>query len=265
MTYSTTYNTPVRFDGDIIITDPCYIIREGADKQLVRELAFEKVEKPEIEDFYSVIDGTSGYANPEKYPDCLMLPLDDPRISPYTAESRRESYKTIKAMIEALGDGHRKELDEILESYQKAPYSETYNMETSAYHQALWRYEENNPRDDWEYCEYGDSMENIGLTAFCCGSTIYGDWSCHTFDTDKNEVLGRFCADSGQVAVFLLDEVLKYNPEFDYHINRLWTTTLIRDFHGTVELHLKEDESGGSEVTVVGRGNINFVSRQTGF
>lgn len=33
--------------------------------------------------------------------------------------------------------------------------------------------------------------------------------------------IGGFCADAGMVAVFLLDEVLKYNPNFDYHINRL--------------------------------------------
>lgn len=32
--------------------------------------------------------------------------------------------------------------------------------------------------------------------------------------------IGHFCADAGMVAVFLLDEVLKYNPGFDYHINR---------------------------------------------
>lgn len=34
------------------------------------------------------------------------------------------------------------------------------------------------------------------------------------------EKIGYFCADAGMVAVFLLDEVLKYNPDFDYHINR---------------------------------------------
>ena len=31
-------------------------------------------------------------------------------------------------------------------------------------------------------------------------------------------VLGSFCADAGMATVFLLDEVLKHNPDFDYHI-----------------------------------------------
>lgn len=52
--------------------------------------------------------------------------------------------------------------------------------------------------------------------------------------------IGGFCADAGMVAVFLLDEVLKYNPNFDYHINRLWTTTLIKDND-----YLSPQENGG--------------------
>lgn len=72
-------------------------------------------------------------------------------------------------------------------------------------------------------------------------------------------MIGEFCADAGMVAVFLLDEVLKYNPDFNYHTERPWTTTLIRDFHGTVELHCENDE-----VTVIGKGNVNFVGVQTG-
>ena len=31
--------------------------------------------------------------------------------------------------------------------------------------------------------------------------TIYGDWSCTTFNTDTKEAIGKFCADSGMVAV----------------------------------------------------------------
>ena len=64
------------------------------------------------------------------------------------------------------------------------------------------------------------------------------------------------------VGVFLLDEILKYNPDFDYHINKKWTTTLIKDFDGEVYFDVDENED---EVKVVGKGNINFVGRQTGF
>jgi hypothetical protein len=72
-------------------------------------------------------------------------------------------------------------------------------------------------------------------------------------------ILGEFCADTSLVGVFLLSEVLKYNPNFDYHIKRPWTTTLIKDFDGHVEI-ISDD--GG--VHVVGTGNINFKTEQTG-
>jgi len=72
--------------------------------------------------------------------------------------------------------------------------------------------------------------------------------------------------------------VLKYNPGFDYHIDRPWTTALIKDFKGTVQFVVKEVsyEYNGKpminyEVEVVGHGvnkrtnaPIDFVGRQTG-
>ena len=118
--------------------------------------------------------------------------------------------------------------------------------------------------DDWKACDYGDNMEVLGIKNYIYRGTIYGDWSCTTFNSDTNEEIGEFCADAGLVAVFLLDEVLKYNPDFDYHINRPWTTTLIKDFDGEVNFEVIYDEYGEPEVQVVGKGNINFVGKQTG-
>ena len=85
--------------------------------------------------------------------------------------------------------------------------------------------------------------------------------------------MGELFADTGMVGVFLLDEVLAYNPDFDYHINRPWTTTLIKDFEGTVELKLKRKKRNrkyeglndiDDSVQVIGKGNINFLAGQTG-
>jgi hypothetical protein len=76
-------------------------------------------------------------------------------------------------------------------------------------------------------------------------------------------LLGNFCADAGLVSVFLLTEVLAYNPDFNYHIEKPWTTTLIKDFDGDIEItHRGEGES--REVSVVGKGNVNFYTTQTG-
>ncbi len=77
-----------------------------------------------------------------------------------------------------------------------------------------------------------------------------------------NIVLGEFCADSGMVGVFLLDEVLKYNPKFDYHIRRLHTTTLISGFEGDVVI--ENDPHGDGIVRVRGYGNFDFFTTQTG-
>ncbi|RHM40420.1 hypothetical protein DWZ70_02785 [Mediterraneibacter gnavus] len=123
-------------------------------------------------------------------------------------------------------------------------------------------------------------MEELGIKNYICRDTLYGDWSCTTYNSDTHEKLGEFCADSGMVGVFLLDEVLKYNPDFNYHIERPWTTTLIKDFDGEIDFEIihtegiyeddtkfysKGEKWEDNSVSVVGRGNINFETKQTGF
>lgn len=159
--------------------------------------------------------------------------------------------------------------------------------------------------EDWRKCDYGDNMAALGLTNYISESTLYGDWSCSTWSTPRKDVeaqleelnalgrarwelmkqygedsvqakiyddkiadaslniekIGHFCADAGMVAVFLLDEVLKYNPDFDYHINREWTTTLIKDFDGEINYYVDDED----DAHIIGVGNVNFFTTQTGF
>lgn len=215
----------MKFTGDIIITDPCYIIK-----------------------------------SPEDYAKELGIPF--PAYPKYTED---------------------------IKAYDKA---------MSEYRSFMNKY------DDWSKCYCGEAMEQLGITNYICEPTIYGDWSCTTWSTPRKDVaaqleelcelqrkqyelrkqygedsvqskiyddkmfsatvdlknIGGFCADAGMVAVFLLDEVLKYNPNFDYHINRLWTTTLIKDFDGEVEYYVAEGEAH-----IIGTGNVNFFTTQTGF
>ena len=132
---------------------------------------------------------------------------------------------------------------------------------------------------DWGKCGYGDNMKALGIENYLCRDTIYGDWSCTTFNSDTKEAIGEFCADAGMVAVFLLDEVLAYNPDFDFYETKPWTTTLIKDFDGDIEIniihiegvydddtewHSKGDKLEDNEVRVIGKGNINFETHQTG-
>lgn len=114
--------------------------------------------------------------------------------------------------------------------------------------------------DDWETCSYGSDMQSLGFSNnYLCNDTIYGDWSCTTYEKGTDKVLGEFCADAGLVSVFLLSEVLKYNPDFDYHIEKPWTTTLIKDFDGDIIAVTENDE-----LHLEGKGNINFYTAQTG-
>lgn len=139
-----------------------------------------------------------------------------------------------------------------------------------------------NEHDDWTKCEYGRNMEALGISTYFTEDTIYGDWGCTTYkiSDDPKEVidkfaeaeekgedygidcskLGDFCADAGLVAVFLLDEVRKYNPDIDKWIKEHpWCVTTIEDFDGNVEYYIDKN----SEAHIYGTGNINFFTTQT--
>lgn len=72
--------------------------------------------------------------------------------------------------------------------------------------------------------------------------------------------IGEFSADAGMVAVLSLDEVLKYNPDFDSWISEHpWCVTVIKDFDGEVDYVVTE----GEYAHIIGRGNINFFTSLT--
>ena len=175
------------------------------------------------------------------------------------------------------------------------PFKDYSTPEELAYKAALDRYYKESPKyDDWDKCDYGENMEVLGIHNYISKSTIYGDWSCTTYKIDgepkefvnnllqalndnlenkeyeedesfipyEGEAIGSFCADSGYVGVFLLDEILKYNPKWKSWIEeRSWCATIINDFDGEVEYYI--DKVNG-EAHIVGTGNINFYTAQTG-
>lgn len=131
-------------------------------------------------------------------------------------------------------------------------------------------------------------MGALGITEYITESTIYGDWSCTTYEEKTNKELGHFCADAGLVSVFILDEVRAYNPDIDDWIKKHpWCVTVIKDFTGDVTIKIvnttgtyehdsKDTTSSGEpyyrkgetwedeEVRVIGKGSINFYTTQTG-
>jgi hypothetical protein len=115
---------PKEFDGDIIITDPCYIIKHR-----------DETTRPKWSEY---------------------MKLDD-----YRGMSKKE--------LEEIG------------------YFEDYKRLDEA--QNKWDAE--NP-DDWDVCGCGDDMGALGLKTWMTRSTIYGDWSCTTFNSDTKEQLVSF-------------------------------------------------------------------------
>ena len=176
------------------------------------------------------------------------------------------------------------------------PFKDYSTPEELAYKAALDKYyKESRKYDDWDKCDFGENMEVLDIHNYISESTIYGDWSCTTYQIDgvpkrvckqlllqalndnleneeygddellipdEGKAIGGFCADTGLVGVFLLDEVLAYNPEWKSWIEEhSWCATIIEDFEGEVEYYIdKVDE----EAHIVGTGNINFYTAQTG-
>ena len=165
-------STPVEFDGDIIITDPCYSMKHRDENT-----------RPKWEDY---------------------MKLDD-----YSGMTKQE--------LEAIG---------FFEDHKRLKEAD-----------AQW--EEEHP-DDWDVCECGYNMAALGFTNSMVRDTLYGDWGCTTYNVETKEPIGKFCADSGQVAVFHLSEVLAYNPEYNDHIEKPHCVTLINNFKGVVRFVVKE-------------------------
>ena len=94
--------------------------------------------------------------------------------------------------------------------------------------------------------------------------TIYGDWSCHVFN-EKNESIGRFCADAGMVCIAVLGENPDIDPEKVKKISEKdWCATILKDYTGDLYIKRSPVEGSYDEIYVEGIGSINFTSRQTG-
>lgn len=149
----------------------------------------------------------------------------------------------------------------------KYPNYEEYEKDCNLFLTAARKWEEEN-QTDWQLCNYGYNLEKLGFTNFITRNTLYGDWGCTTYN-QHNKSIGTFCADAGLVSVLLLDEVLKYNPDYDDHINNQHCVTVIKDFKGTVQVIVKEDkEYNEYNLFIIGKGtsegkDIKFKTSQS--
>lgn len=230
--------------GDVIITDPCYFMNEISEMPEEYYLL-----KPQRKDFFT-------YKTIKEYPDSRVK--NKTEYDDYDEEllDWARSLNNKPWTEKTLSNDFFSDLAEQVKS--GLCISEQYDAEEILYEKALeeWKAPYS---DDFEKCNHGKNLEVFGFTNFLTSFTRYGDWCC-TVLNDNGESIGDFCADSATVSVVLLDEVLKYNPSFDYHINLSYTTTWIRDFDGEITI-----EDDGEEVFALGKGNINFKTVQHGF
>lgn len=135
---------------------------------------------------------------------------------------------------------------------------EAYKRFDNARNVALEKYK--GKLDDWIRCGYGSDMSVLGFKNYICGSTLYGNLQYATYNTVTNEPIGKFCVDSGQVAVFVLDEVLKYNPLYSFDMKNTNSVAIIKNFSGKVDFKIKNYENGLKSLNVIGIGTINFLA-----
>lgn len=111
----------------------------------------------------------------------------------------------------------------------------------------------------WEQSNYGENMQQFGFTSYIGEPTIIGDWSWKTINIDSNEVIGQFCADAGMVCVCLLDEVLKFNPNFEKWAKaHPWCATIIENFSGNITYVVDEEDE--MLFHIIGQGTTNFTT-----
>lgn len=258
------YNRFVRFVGDILITDPCYIIRED------HKINYNT--HPNMEDYYSkykiIGNGHKGYPRPDMYEDVTWIDMKKPLRANELPEGYRTPDREAKLIdaYETWIRGTKTKNPNI----RRVPFSPTYETENEAYNKAVAKWE-TEQEDDWEKCCCGEAMEKLGLNTFIVCGTIYGDWSCTVFNSLTKEKMGEFCADSGQVGIFLMKEVLEYNPNLDLPKH---CATIIKNFDGHVRVNKKNNGKytyDGEEyddiiAEVEGTSKtLNFKSAQTGF
>ena len=133
------------------------------------------------------------------------------------------------------------------------------------FHKADGAYVKNN-MEDWKKSEYGFHLERLGIEKFLTADTIYGDWSCQFFERETMEPTDYyFAADAGLVCATTMEEIKKYNPEFEEYAKDAWFITVIPNFKGEAFLPKIEDGDNEPIRLVELHGSHGLTSRQVGF
>lgn len=107
--------------------------------------------------------------------------------------------------------------------------------------------------DDWQRTKWGEKMHLIGFNKYI--SFEFEEDRPNVINYDSKEILGTYCTDSCMICIVYLDDLLKYNPTFNQHIEYPENWVVIKDFNGKIRVKVKNDYP-----IVVGKGNVNFYT-----
>lgn len=231
----------MKFKGTIIITDPCYVRKRYED----------------LAPKFKTWPGLEGVTESTQFSE-----FTEEQIKAY-----EEYYKARTEFHDKYDDWHKCGYGENMEALG----INTYMTHSTIYGDwSCSTYSTDNPKkavDDLaEIAKYSnDKYEEYG------GYEVITDEQyealCAECDAKQDalnlevENIGHFCADTGLVSVFLLDEVKKYNPDIEKWIEEHgWCATVIKDFDGDVEYYV--DAAGDAHI--IGTGSVNFFTTQTG-
>ena len=138
-----------------------------------------------------------------------------------------------------------------------------YGMEDYYYELEQWK---KSTQSDWDTSDYGKHLENIGFHNVIVSDMGYQYGSYSVYESSTNSFIGQFCSDSGLIGVFNLDEILRYDEDFDKFNTMPWAVCFIPNYVGTIAFINNNDGKGiESDIRIVGTGNMKFYSKQRGF
>lgn len=151
----------------------------------------------------------------------------------------------------------------IMRQYTTPQPERCFYPDDAAYKTAMLDWEFSHP-DHWALTNFGTNLELIGLTRWLNQDTYYGAGQYSCFDATDNRI-GRFCTDSGIIGVYKKREVENYNPDWKDYITSPYKCTYIPKFNGIIyTVNFNDGDDVYSDIRIIGRGNMNFYTKQTG-
>ena len=226
------------FKGDIIITDPGNFVRD------------DRIDIPD-----DIMRLEPQPQNFMRYPSRTQYPDFKRKTESELSDAEREEFNQFKKQLldMKLGIDITDTFASLLPTTSKM-YDEDFNK----YIEAKKKWEEPY-MSDWEKSNCGENLSILGFSNYMSSLTHPGSYTCGAFSNGK--CIGKFFSVSGIIVVTTLEEMLKYDPDFNIHETHPQACAIIKNFDGDITFKIKET-SFDTVLQIIGKGNINFKTAQ---